>query len=83
MMVIVPVDPDVDKTHDVAAEDRNEWSQTGETCVMCGARSSSTIMVMMMAITPSLNASIRFFSMPMPYNDSLFLLEALRLFSGA
>src|SRR5439155_26713475 len=60
MMMIVPVNRDVDKTHDIADENRGRRRQV----VKAGAvrHNSSTMIVMMMAMTPSLNASSRSFS---------------------
>src|SRR5258706_9384376 len=58
VMMVVPVDPDVDETQDIAEENRKEWLQ-GRKTVPCGAFISSTMMVMMTANTPSLKASMR------------------------
>ena len=66
MVMVVPVDGDVKKAQHVAEEDGAEVDspdQRSENSAGCpsatGARSSSTMMVMMMARTPSLNASSR------------------------
>src|SRR5258706_15646444 len=58
VMMVVPVDPDVDETQDIAEENRKEWLQ-GRKTVPCGAFISSPMMVMMTANTPSLKASMR------------------------
>jgi hypothetical protein len=58
VVMIAPVDADEDKAQDVAAE---LWQQRGTSARSwpCGTFSSSTMIVMMMASTPSLNASSR------------------------
>ena len=63
VVVIVPIDADIDKAQLVAEEDRQEWLQGVEGLPVRDFM-SKTMMVMMMAITPSLNASIRFLLMP-------------------
>jgi hypothetical protein len=57
VVVVVPVDADVDEAEHVAHEDRpqRQRPEIGP----CGTLSSSTMMVMMMAMTPSLKASTR------------------------
>ena len=56
--MVVPVDPDVDEAQDVAQEHRHDRARAVEPSP-CGTFISSTMMVMMMAMTPSLNASSR------------------------
>jgi hypothetical protein len=62
MVMIVPINPEKNKTQDIAEKERPEREQRGEACGI-GTFSSSTIMVMMIAKTPSLKASSRFLSM--------------------
>jgi hypothetical protein len=38
MVMVVPVDPDVDKTHHIACEDGYQWSQSSQACVMRSAQ---------------------------------------------
>src|SRR3569832_2069349 len=38
MVMIVPIDPNVDKTHYVASEDRKQWPQSSEARVMRSAQ---------------------------------------------
>ena len=57
VMMVVPVDADVDEAEHVAEEHRQQ-RRSASRLAPCGTFSSSTMMVMMMAITPSLNASI-------------------------
>ena len=62
VVVIVPVDADVDEAQHVAQEDRQQRPQRRRSRRRAGTFSSSTMMVMMIASTPSLKASSRFFS---------------------
>ena len=58
VMMIVPVDAEIDEAEHVAQEDGKQRPKRGESAPW-GTFSSSTMMVMMIASTPSLNASIR------------------------
>src|SRR5450631_558529 len=57
-MVVAPVDPDVDEAEQVCQEPRGRAAERCERG-LSGTFSSRTMMVMMMARTPSLNASSR------------------------
>ena len=59
VVVVVPIDADVDETEHVADEDGQQRQQSLK-AAPCGTFSSSTMMVMMMAMTPSLKASSLF-----------------------
>jgi hypothetical protein len=61
VVVIVPVDANVEETQDVTRKHRQEWPERRQVAPR-GTFSSSTMIVMMMASTPSLKASSRFFS---------------------
>ena len=65
MMVIVPVDRDVHETENIAGEFQGEsgFNERVE-IVMLRTRNSRTMIVMMMAMTPSLKASSRPLVMP-------------------
>ena len=67
VVVVVPVDPDVDEAQHVAEEHRQQ-RRSAASAASCGTFSSSTMMVMMIASTPSLNASSRV--LPMVGGDS-------------
>ena len=56
VVVVVPVDADVDEAEHVAQEHRQQRSQRGGVAAVRHLQ-PSTMMVMMMAITPSLKAS--------------------------
>ena len=58
MMMVVPVDADIDEAQHIAQKNRAKFPQSRELGVW-GTFSSSTMIVMMMAITPSLKASSR------------------------
>jgi hypothetical protein len=58
VMMIIPVDPDIDEAQDITQEDGENRLERFE-MRLSGTFRSSTMMVMMIAITPSLNASSR------------------------
>ena len=62
VVVIVPIDADVDEAQHVAQEYRQKRPSAANRS-RAAAFSSSTMMVMMIASTPSLNASSLFFPM--------------------
>ena len=62
-MMIVPVDPEVYETQDIAQEDPAVTRAARASLALCGAFISRTMMVMIIAMTPSLNASSRFLLM--------------------
>ena len=57
-MVVVPVDAEKNEAQHIAQEDRDERGSAAAS-VPYGTFNSSTMIVIRMAITPSLNASIR------------------------
>jgi hypothetical protein len=61
VMMVVPVDADVNEAQDIAEENRKEWLQGRKAArpVPRGVFISKTVMVMMTANTPSLKASMR------------------------
>src|SRR5258707_10503581 len=58
VMMVVPVDADVNEAQDIAEENRRSGCKAARP-VPCGDFISSTMMVMMTANTPSLKASMR------------------------
>src|SRR4051794_31234566 len=65
VMVIVPIDGDIDEAQQIGQEDRPD-SLSAWKSAPSGTFSSSTMMVMMMATTPSVMASRRSVSMLCP-----------------
>ena len=61
VVVVVPVDRDVDEAQNIAEKYRRQTASAARSAP-CGTFSSSTMIVMMIAITPSLKASRRSFS---------------------
>ena len=59
VVMVVPVDRHIDEAEHIAEEDRQLGRAAPASRSPCGTFSSSTMMVMMMAITPSLNAVSR------------------------
>ena len=59
VMVVVPVDAQEDETQNVGQNTRQQRARALPSPPPCGTLSSSTMMVMRMAMTPSLNASNR------------------------
>ncbi len=57
MMVIVPIDAEINEAQHIAQQTGSNWYQCQRCQLACGTFNSSTMIVMMMAITPSLNAS--------------------------
>ena len=60
-MVVVPVDPEEHEAEHVGQEHRQQRLRALARSAPCGTFSSSTMIVIRMAITPSLNASRRAF----------------------
>ena len=60
VVMVAPVDPEEHEAQHVAQEDRQKRPKRAEASAPRGTRSSSTMIVMRIAITPSLNASSRF-----------------------
>ncbi len=69
VVMVVPVDPDVDEAEDIAEEHRKDGPERAASAAPCGTFISSTMMVMMMAMTPSLKASSRCLLIGIPYAD--------------
>jgi hypothetical protein len=63
VVVVVPVDPEIDEAEDVR-ENAGSVPRSAAKSVACGGLSSSTMIVMRIAITPSLNASSLVLLMP-------------------
>jgi len=59
MMVIVPIDANVNETEYNSSRDEVAVGSMPQGSTPCGTFNSSTMIVMMMARTPSLNASSR------------------------
>jgi PHD/YefM family antitoxin component YafN of YafNO toxin-antitoxin module len=59
VMVIVPVDAEIHEAQEVAEEGPLETQQRADVVVSLGTRNARTMMVIRMAITPSVKASIR------------------------
>ena len=77
VMVVVPVDAEEDEAQDVAEEHRPEAASAASGSP-CGTFSSSTMIVMMMAITPSLKDCSRSFSTTRPWRQR-YPVRTLRL----
>ena len=58
-MMVVPINPEINEAERIGEKNR-EQRPSALISGSCGTFSSSTMMVMMMAKTPSLNASSRF-----------------------
>jgi hypothetical protein len=67
VMMVVPIDADVNKTEHIAHEHRAYFQQFLKVS-SCGTFISNTMIVMIIASTPSLNAS----NLPLPIDRNLF-----------